>query len=402
MSAAARLPLTGVRVLDVATFLAAPFCASIFAEFGADVIKIEHPQHGDPLRGLGRTTENGATLTWMSEARNKRTMTLNLGNPQGAAVFKELVKGADVITENFRPGTMERWGLGYDDLAAVNPKIVMVRVTAYGQDGPYKHRPGFARIAHGFGGLTYLAGEPGSQPVIPGSTSLADYISGLYAAVGALLALREAEHSGRGQAVDMGLYESIFRLLDEVAPAYGKFGVVRERMGADTATIVPHSHYQCADDNWIALACSSDKIFARLATLMGRHDLVAPDAFATMQQRIEGRDFINETVSKWVARHTRAELMAACDAAEVPCGPINSIADIFEDEHFAARGNLVRMASEGAGEITVPGVFPRLSRTPGRITHLGRSKGQDTTEVLQELLGMDAARIAALKDSGAI
>lgn len=399
---AERLPMTGVRVLDVATFLAAPFCASIFAEFGADVIKIEHPQHGDPLRGLGRTTENGDTLTWMSEARNKRTITLNLGHPQGAAIFKELVKDADVVAENFRPGTMERWGLGYEELAAINPKIVMVRVTAYGQDGPYKDRPGFARIAHGFGGLTYLAGEAGSRPVIPGSTSLADYISGLYAAIGALLALREAEHSGRGQAVDMSLYESIFRLLDEVAPAYAKFGVVRERMGADTATIVPHSHYQCADGNWIALACSSDKIFARLAEVMGRQDLVAPDAYATMQLRIEGRDFINQAVGDWVARHTRAELMTLCGAAEVPCGPINNIADIFEDEHFAARGNLVRVQSEGAGEITVPGVFPRLSRTPGRITHLGRVKGRDTREVLAELLGLTDDRIAALRDSGAI
>lgn len=402
MSQTTRLPMSGVRVLDCATFLAAPFCATIMAEFGADVIKIEHPQHGDPLRGLGRRAENGETLTWMSEARNKRTITLNLGHPMGAAVFKQLVKEADVVTENFRPGTMERWGLGYDELAAINPRIVMVRVTAYGQDGPYKNRPGFARIAHGVGGLTYLAGEPGARPVIPGSTSLADYISGLYAAIGALLALREAEHSGQGQSVDMGLYESVFRLLDEVVPAYAKFGVVRERMGADTATIVPHSHYECADGNWVALACSSDKIFARLAELMGRTDLIAPDAYATMQQRIDGRDLINETVGAWVRRQTRAELMQACEGAEVPCGPINSVADICEDPHFAARGNLVRMLSDGAGELTVPGVFPRLSRTPGRITHLGRLKGRDTREVLTELLGMTEEQFAVLRDCGAI
>lgn len=402
MNGSEKLPMAGVRVLDAATFLAAPFCATIFAEFGADVIKIEHPQHGDPLRGLGLKTENGETLTWLSEARNKRSMTLNLGHQQGAAVFKELVKGADVVAENFRPGTMERWGLGYEDLAAINPRIVMVRVTAYGQDGPYKDRPGFARIAHGFGGLSYLAGEPGSRPVIPGSTSLADYISGLYAAIGAMMALREAERSGRGQSVDMALYESVFRLLDEVAPAYAKFGVVRERMGADTATIVPHSHYECADGNWIALACSSDKIFARFAQVMGREDLVAPDAYATMQQRIDARVYINETVATWVKNHTRAALMAACEAAEVPCGPINSIADIYQDEHFVARGNLVRVQTEDAGELTVPGVFPRLSRTPGRITHLGRHKGQDTSQLLHELLGMTETQIASLRECGAI
>lgn len=402
MTDAPKLPMSGVRVLDVATFLAAPFCATIFGEFGADVIKIEHPQYGDPLRGLGLKTENGETLTWMSEARNKRSMTLNLGNKQGANVFKELVKGADVVVENFRPGTMERWGLGYEELAVINPRIVMVRITAYGQDGPYKDRPGFARIAHGFGGLSYLAGESGSRPVVPGSTSLADYISGLYAAIGAMLALREAERSGHGQSVDMALYESIFRLLDEVAPAYAKFGVVRERMGADTATIVPHSHYQCADGNWIALACSSDKIFARLAHVMGRDDLVSPTAYATMKQRIDARDYINECVATWAKNHTRADLMTECEAAEVPCGPINNIADIFQDEHFAARGNLVSMQTEDSGELTVPGVFPRLSRTPGRITHLGRHKGQDTSQLLHELLGMTETQITSLREAGAI
>jgi crotonobetainyl-CoA:carnitine CoA-transferase CaiB-like acyl-CoA transferase len=297
---------------------------------------------------------------------------------------------------------MERWGLGYEDLAAINPRIVMVRVTAYGQTGPYRNRPGFARIAHGVGGLTYLSGEPGSRPVIPGSTSLADYISGLYAAIGALMALREAEASGHGQVVDMGLYESVFRLLDEMVPAFGKFGIVRERMGADTPNIVPHSHYQCADGTWIALACSSDKIFARLANLMGQPELAAADAYATMAQRVAGRDAINHAVSTWIGAQTRAQLMAACEQAEVPCGPINSVADIFEDPQFAARENLVDVKTPDAGEVTVPGVFPRLSRTPGRITHLGRAKGEDTAAVLSELLSLTQVDLASLKAAGAI
>ncbi|MDO8277791.1 MAG: CoA transferase [Burkholderiaceae bacterium] len=402
MSDDTQLPMAGVRVLDAATFLAAPFCASILAEFGADVIKIEHPVHDDPMRKMGTVSDNGDTLMWVSETRNKRAMTLNLSNPKGAALFKEMVQNVDVVVENFRPGTMERWGLGYKDLAAINPRIVMVRITAYGQDGPYKDRPGFARIAHGFGGLTYLAGEAGQRPVIPGSTSLGDYISGLYSTIGVMMALREAERSGKGQVVDMALYESVFRLLDEVVPAYARFGMVRERMGPDTAILVPHSHYECADGHWIALACSSDKMFARLAHVMGRDDLAASDAYASMPQSIEGRDKINAIVATWIRQHRRADLMKICAEAEVPCGPINSVADIFQDPHFAARKNLVRVQTDDAGEVTVPGVFPRLSRTPGHITHLGRRKSQDTSEILKELLNKSEADIAALKESGAI
>ena len=396
------LPLAGIRVLDVATFVAAPFCATTLSEFGAEVIKIEHPVHGDPLRDLGRRTSNGETLTWLSEARNKRTMTLDLGKPAGAEVFLQLVREADVVTENFRPGTMERWGLGYEALAQVNPGIVMARVSAYGQDGPYKDRPGFARIAHAFSGLTYLAGEPGARPVIPGSTSLGDYISGLYATIGVMMALREREGSGRGQSVDIALYESTFRLLDELAPSFAMFGVVRERMGADTATIVPHSHYQCADGNWVALACSSDKMFGRLAGAMGRPELATDPATATMPARIENRDAVNAIVAAWIGGLTREALMQVCIETEVPCGPINSIADIFEDEHFKARGNLARVASDGAGDVVVPSVLPKLSRTPGRIDHLGRHKGQDTEAILGELLDMPADRIAELKLKGII
>jgi crotonobetainyl-CoA:carnitine CoA-transferase CaiB-like acyl-CoA transferase len=398
----AALPLSDVRVLDVATFVAAPFCATMLAEFGADVIKVEHPIHGDPLRGLGRQAKGGETLTWLSEARNKRTMTLDLGKPEGAALFRQLVREADVVTENFRPGTMERWGLGYDALAQVNPRIVMARVSAYGQDGPYKDRPGFARIAHAFSGLTYLAGEAGQRPVIPGSTSLGDYITGLYAMIGVMMALRERERSGCGQYIDVALYESTFRLLDELAPSYAMFGVVRERMGADTATIVPHSHYRCADGNWVALACSSDKMFARLAGVMGRPELASDPNYATMPARIEHRDAVNALVSAWIGSQTRNELMAACIEAEVPCGPINSIADIFADPHFAARGNLVRMESAEAGEVIVPSVLPRLSRTPGRIEHLGRHKGEDTDAILTELLALSADRIAALRRDGIV
>jgi crotonobetainyl-CoA:carnitine CoA-transferase CaiB-like acyl-CoA transferase len=395
-------PLSGIRVLDAATFLAGPFCATIMSEFGAEVIKIEHPKIPDPLRDLGMRAENGETLMWLSEARNKKTITLNLSDREGAELFRKMVKRADVVVENFRPGTMERWGLGYEALSAINRGLVMVRISGYGQSGPYKDRPGFARVAHAFSGLTFLTGEPDGRPAAPGSMALGDYLSGLYGALGTLLALRERDHSGTGQYIDVALYESVFRFLDELAPAYARFGFVRQRMGADVANIAPHSHYQCADGKWVALACSSDKMFERLAVAMGRSDLMEDPRFARMHARVANREAINAIVSEWIGRHTRDELMRLCLAAEIPCGPVNSIEDIFADPHFAARENLMKVADPELGEIVLPSIVPRLSRTPGRLEHLGRHKGADTDSVLREWLGLASTTIADLRARGVI
>lgn len=395
-------PLRGIRVLDAATFLAGPFCATILAEFGAEVIKVEHPKIDDPLRNLGTRTENGETLIWLSEARNKRNITLNLGVSEGADLFKRMARRADVVIENFRPGTMERWGLGYDALSALNPGLVMVRISAYGQDGPYKDRPGFARIAHAFSGITYLTGEADGRPLTPGAMALGDYLSGLYGALGTMMALRQRDLDGRGQYVDVALYESVFRFLDELAPAFARFGIVRERMGADVANIAPHSHYQCADGSWVALACSSDKMFERLAGAMGRPELAGDARFSRMHARIENRASVNEIAAEWIGRHSRDELMRICLANEVPCGPINSIADIFADPHYQARGNLMKVLDAEIGEIVLPSIVPRLSRTPGTLDHLGRHKGADTEAVMREWLDLDAARIAALRERGVV
>ncbi|MBN9276024.1 MAG: CoA transferase, partial [Hyphomicrobium sp.] len=257
----------------MATMVAAPYCASILGEFGAEVIKLEIPGIGDPWRRFGTMTATGSTLNWLNEARNKKSITLDLRKPEGNALVKRLIEKCDVVIENFRPGTFEKWGLGPAVLKKLKPELIFVRVSAYGQDGPYRDRPGYARVAHGFGGLTYLAGEPGRPPVVPGSTSLADYITGTYAAIGALMALIARNRYGIGQAVDVGLYEGIFRMLDETASVYAKTGEVRERMGADTVNAVPHSHYETKDGRWVALACSSDKMFERLATVMGQPEL---------------------------------------------------------------------------------------------------------------------------------
>ena len=401
-SAESPQPLDGVRVLDIATFLAGPFCGTVMGDFGADVIKVEQPGSGDPLRGFGTPTECGDTFAWLSEARNKRCMTLDLRSPEGAAVFRRLVAQAEVLIENFRPGTMEKWGLGWEELAAINPRLVMLRISAYGQTGPLREKPGFARIAHGFSGLSYLAGEPGRPPVVPGSTSLADYMSGVWGCVGVMMALRQAERTGRGQVVDIGLYESIFRMLDEIAPVYAAHGTVRERMGADVPAVVPHGHWETGDGRWVALACSSDKMFARLAEAVGRPELAGDGPYGTTARRIAARDAVNALVAGWVGSMPYAALMAVCDRYGVPCGPINSIADIFEDPQFKARGNMLHVEDPRIGPVVLPAGVPMMSETPPVLRHTGRALGADTDAVLRGVLGMDAAEIAALRARRAI
>jgi crotonobetainyl-CoA:carnitine CoA-transferase CaiB-like acyl-CoA transferase len=382
-------PLEGVRILDLATFIAAPFAATILAEFGAEVIKVEHPAGGDAMRKFGTPTEaEGQTLAWLSEARNKKSVTLDLKTPEGVAVIKELVKRSDILAENFRPGTLEKWGLGPDVLMEINPKLVMLRVTGYGQTGPYKDRPGFARIAHAVGGLTYLAGEPGGAPVTPGSTSLADYISGFYGTIGVLMALRVAEQTGKGQIVDIALYESIFRVLDEIAPLYAKHGVVREREGRNTLNACPHGHFPCADGNWVAVACTSDKMWERMAiNVLKRPDLAK--SHPTTRSRLNDRALIDGVVEELTMSMPMKDVVATCTAGDVPCGAVNSIADIFDDPQFAAREMLTRFQHPALGEIVVPAVLPRLSETPGSIDHLGAPLGSSNEYVLDELLKND-------------
>jgi succinyl-CoA:(S)-malate CoA-transferase subunit A len=384
-----RRPLDGVRVLDLATFIAAPFATTILAEFGAEVIKVEHPT-GDPMRRFGTPTEaEGQTLAWLSEARNKCSVTLDLKSPEDAEKLKELVRRSDVVAENFRPGTLEKWGLGPDVLMALNPRLVMLRVTGFGQTGPYKDRPGFARIAHAVGGLTYLAGEPGRAPVTPGSTSLADYMSGMYGAIGVLMALRVAEQTGKGQVIDVALYESIFRVLDEMAPLYGRHGIVREREGVATRNACPHGHFPCSDGNWVAIACTSDKMWERMAlNVLDRPDLAA--SHPTTRSRLDDRELIDGTVEAFTRALPMKEVVARCTEGDVPCGPVNSVADIFEDPQFADREMLTRFAHETLGEIVVPSALPRLSRTPGAIDRLGPPLGDANRYVLKELIADEA------------
>ncbi|MCH8213689.1 MAG: CoA transferase [Proteobacteria bacterium] len=397
------LPLSGMRVLDVATFIAAPYCTAILGEFGAEVIKVEQPGSGDPFRRFGTPTGRAdSTLAWLSEGRNKRSVTLNLRHPEGADLFRRLVAKSDVVCENFRPGTLEKWGVGWETLSGLNPGLIMLRVSGYGQTGPYKDRPGFARIAHAVGGLSNLAGMPGETPVTPGSTSLADYMSGLYGAVGVLLALRHRDRTGLGQDIDIGLYESVFRMLDEMAPVYGRTGKVRGREGAGTANACPHGHFQTKDDRWVAIACTTDKMFGRLAEAMGKPELASAGRYGEQSRRLANRDAVDRLVCRWVGSMSLDEVMEICLAHEVPSGPLNTIADIFADPHFKARGNLVTIDDPEVGEVVVPSVIPRLSETPGRIAHLGPALGDANEDVLGNLLGLSGEEIARLRDAKVI
>lgn len=397
--------LAGLRVLDCATYIAGPYCATFLAEFGAEVVKVEQPGAGDPTRRFGTPTPCGDSLVWLSESRNKKSITLDLKNPQGAALLKRLATQADVLIENFRPGTFERWGLGWDVLHAANPRLVMVRISAYGQTGPSRTEPGFGRIANAFGGLSFLAGAPDGPPVTPGSATLPDYLSGMYGAMGALTALRARDASGLGQVVDIGLYESVFRILDELAPAYAYSGVVRQRMGAGTVNAVPHSHYPTADGRWVAIACTNDKIFARLAACMGIADAAGAGRWGGIAQREAARESVDAAVAAWTGARTREQVIGACRAAEVPCGPVYAIDEIFEDPQYAARGNIAQVAEprlSGSPAISVPNVVPRLSDTPGRIDTLGPALGAHTDEVLKDWLGLEGSEIDALRAAGAL
>ena len=393
--------LRGIRVLDLATFIAAPFSATLMAEFGAEVIKVEMPGRGDPCRQLGEKY-NGVGLIWAQENRNKRGITCDLRQEKGQEIVKELVKRSDVLVENFRPGTMERWNMGYEVLKELNPGLVMLRVSAYGQTGPYREKAGFGRIAQAFGGLSYLAGFPDRPPVNPGSATIADYSAGLFAAFSIMVALEYRHRTGEGQCIDISLYESIFRLLDNLASSYDKLGFVRERQGTATAHAVPHNHYPTKDGKWVAIACTSDRIFQRLTKAMKREDLATDPHYLTSANRVEHRDALDGIVSEWTGAHEMGALIELLDSEEVPVGPINSIADIFEDPQFAARGSMIEIDDPVMGKLKMPAIVPRMSSGLGQVEHLAPSLGQHNDEVYRDFLGFSPEKLAALKDEGVI
>lgn len=403
MSTSDNLPLSGIRVLDASTFIAGPTCAALLGEFGAEVIKVEHPNGGDPLRRLGTDTGNDdETLLWLNEGRNKQSVTLNFSKPRGAEMFRDMAAKADVVIENFRPGTFDKWGLSFETLRAANKGLVMLKVSGYGQTGPYRDRPGFARIAHAVSGLTHLTGEVDGAPLTPGSTSLADYMSGLYGVIGIMMALRSRDTTGQGQLVDVALYESVFRALDEIAPAHAMNGTVRGRQGIHTINACPHGHFQCSDGKWVAIACTNDKMFDRLSVAMGQPELAAADRYQTVKSRIADEHTVNDIVQKWAGALPQAEVQNACNTGEVPCGAVMSIDDIANDPQYAARKTLTDMMVDGVGMLPFPSPLPRLSETPGQLNSLGPKLGASNAAIYREWLNLSESDLAQLKKDGVI
>lgn len=394
--------LEGLRVIDISTFIAGPFCAAQLGEFGAEVIKLELPGGGDPLRKFGTMTECGDSLPWLSEARNKKSITLDLRKPEGATLFKRLIAETDVLVENFQPGTLEKWGLGWETLKSVNPRLVLLRISGYGQTGPYSHRPGFGRIGNAFGGLSYLAGFPDRQPVTPGSATLPDYLAGVFGAFGVMVALEALRKAGVGQVIDIGLYEPIFRILDELAPAFHRSGFMRERMGSGTVNVVPHNHYPTADDKWLAIACTSDKIFERLAQAMGQPELASPDRWGLIKQREAQRTAVDDHVANWTRSKKRHEIIDICEQFQVPCGPVYRIDEIFDDPQYAARENILYFNDDRSGEHAIPNVVPRLTETPGRVNSLGPALGAHNEEIYRDRLGISETELQQFVAAGVI
>ncbi len=401
MSANARA-LTGVRVLDLATFIAAPFCCTLLGEFGAEVIKVEQPGIGDDLRRLGRGAGAGPAYMWLVESRNKKSITCNLRAPEGQALMKRLASQTDILAENFRPGTMEGWSLGWEELCAVNPGLVMVRISAFGQTGPARARPGFGRIAAAVSGVSYLSGYPDRPPVTPGTPTIPDYLAGTMGALGALVALQHRQRTGQGQVVDVALYEPMLRMLDELIPVYGAVGHQRERIGSGTEYVVPHNHYRARDGSWIAIACTNDRMFERLVThAMERPELLAE--FTSMPERIRRRDELDRIVGAWVGGFDASEALARLDAAQVPCSLVNSVADLFADPQVAARENIVEVPNPLGGVLHMAGIVPKLSLTPGAIDHPGPvAVGGDNEEIYCGRLGLTSNDLAGLRARGVV
>ncbi len=394
------LPLSGLRVIELGQLIAGPFASKILAEFGADVIKIEPPKTGDPLR-TWRLLHEGTSVWWAAHARNKRAVTLDLRQPEGQEVIRKLAADADILIENFRPGAMEKWGLGFKDLHAINPKLIMLRVSGYGQSGPYRDRPGFGVIGEAMGGLRYLSGEPGRPPVRVG-VSIGDTLSGLHGVIGVMMALRHREQQGGvGQEVDVALYESVFNMMESLLPEYSKFGVIRQPSGASMPGIVPTNAYLCKDGRYALIAGNGDSIYKRLMEAIGRTDLASDPNLANNVGRAANAEMIDAAISAYTEQHSLDDVLEKMNQAGVPAGKSYDAADIAHDPHYQARDMILDATLPDGSTVQVPGIVPKLSQTPGQITRPAPELGQHTAEVLTGL-GIDAAQQAQWKERGII
>jgi formyl-CoA transferase len=386
-------PLAGIRVLELGSLVAGPFCGKTLADFGAEVIKIEPPGEGDPLRKW-RRLRNGTSLWWQVQSRNKKSVTCDLRKPEGQEIVRRLARGSHIVIENFRAGALEKWGLGWERLSQANPKLVLVRISGYGQDGPYSARPGFAAIAEAMAGFRYITGFPDRPPARP-NLSIGDTIASLHGVIGALMALHEANRSGKGQIVDVALYEAMFNCMESLLPEYDADGYVRERTGSTLPGIAPSNLYPCRD-GYVLIAANADSLYHRLMTAMGRADLRDDPALARNDGRAAQMERIDEAIGAWTSGLSLEEVLSRMEKAEVPAGRIYSAADIAADPHYAARGMIQEVVAGDGEPLKVPGVVPRLSATPGAIRAAAPKLGEHTEEVLREI-GFSTGEIEELK-----
>lgn len=393
-------PLDGIKVVELGQLIAGPFACKMLAEFGAEVIKIEPPETGDPLRKW-RLLHNGTSVWWASQSRNKQSVTLNLHSPEGQDVVRQLIKNADVLVENFRPGTLEKWGLGWEELKQINPDLIMLRVSGYGQTGPYKDLPGFGVVGEAMGGLRYLSGEPGRPPVRVG-ISIGDSLAALHGVIGVLLALRNRETlQGSGQVIDVALHESVFNMMESMVAEYSVFNEVRQPAGSSLPGITPSNAYRCADGKYALIAGNGDSIFKRLMSLIGRDDIGQDPRFAHNDGRSAHAEFIDGVIGEWASQYPLDYVLEALSKERVPAGRIYDVQNIVEDPHFKARDMLLESQLEDGTPVILPGILPKLSETPGGVDRAAPTLGQDTEKVLKEL-GIQQEQLDVWKASGII
>ena len=401
MTTTSRRPLDGIRVIEIGQLLAGPFAGCMLAYFGAEVIKIEPPKTGDPIRGW-RVVEEGTSLWWRSLGRNKKSVTLDLKQDAGRKLAKQLIDGADVVVENFRPGVMEDWGLGPADCKEKNPGLVYARISGYGQDGPYANKPGFASVCEGISGFRYVNGFPGDAPVRP-NLSIGDTIAGIHAALGITLALLERERSEEhtGQVIDVALYEAMFNLMEAVVPEYDGAGVVRQASGTTVTGIVPTNTYRCRNGKYVVIGGNGDSIFQRLMQIAGHPEMATDPRMANNAGRVTHEKIIDQALADWCARHDSEDILALLEQARVPGGPIYNVEDMVADPHFNARGLFEQVEINGK-PLKIPAILPKLERTPGRTDWPGAAVGSHTDHVLRDLLQLEEDDVQALRAAGII
>jgi succinyl-CoA---D-citramalate CoA-transferase len=392
-------PLQGIKVIELGTLIAGPFCSRVLAEFGAEVIKIEAPDGGDQLRQW-RKMYRGTSLWWYVQARNKKSVTVNLRAPEGQEIIRRLARGADIVIENFRPGALEKWNIGWEHLSALNPGLIMVRLSGYGQDGPYRDRPGFGVVAEAMGGMRYVTGYPDRPPVRMG-VSIGDSIAALHGVIGALLALHHRDHGGRGQLVDVALYEAVFNMMESLVPEFDVLGFKRERAGNALPGITPSNTYPTRDGKYVIIGANNDSIFKRLMLAIGRPDLAEDAGLATNEGRVARAAELDETIEGWTRAHELDAVLESLEQAEVPSGRVYDAADIVNDAHYAARRMIEQWPLPDGKPVRFPAVVPKLSDTPGATRWLGPTLGEHTTEVLGAL-GYSETELAGLRKGGII